>query len=121
MVQFPSLPPPALWIQAGVRAHYHALVSSFGDPRIKGWSAPPRGLSQPPTSFIGSWRQGIHRVPLFSWSERTRVCRYGVFKVRADCVRPTEKAAHWSTPAGRGLSKLNSVTRPEAGAPGATR
>ncbi len=24
------------------------------------------GLSQPPTSFIGSWRQGIHRVPLVS-------------------------------------------------------
>jgi hypothetical protein len=66
MFQFPGLLPPALWIQAGVRAHYHAWVSPFGNPRIKGWSAPPRGLSQPPTSFISSWRQGIHRVPLFS-------------------------------------------------------
>ena len=66
MFQFPGLPLPALWIQAGVRAHYHAWVSPFGNPRINGWSAPSRGLSQPPTSFIGSWRQGIHRVPLFS-------------------------------------------------------
>ena len=24
----------------------------------------PRGFSQPATSFIGSWRQGIHRAPL---------------------------------------------------------
>jgi hypothetical protein len=66
MFQFPGLPLSALWIQAGVRAHYHAWVSPFGNPRINGWSAPSRGLSQPPTSFIGSWRQGIHRVPLFS-------------------------------------------------------
>jgi hypothetical protein len=51
------------FVQAGVRAHYHAQVSPFGNPRINGWSAPSRGLSQPPTSFIGSWRQGIHRVP----------------------------------------------------------
>jgi hypothetical protein len=34
--------------------------------RINGWSAPSRGLSQPPTSFFGSWRQGIHRVPFVS-------------------------------------------------------
>ena len=66
MFQFTRLPPRALWIQARVRAHYHAQVSPFGDPGIKGWSAPPPGLSQPPTSFIGSWRQGIHRVLLFS-------------------------------------------------------
>ena len=66
MFQFARLPPRALCIQARVRAHYHAWVSPFGDRGIKGWSAPPPRLSQPPTSFIGSWRQGIHRVPLFS-------------------------------------------------------
>ena len=27
----------------------------------------PRGLSQAPTSFFGSWYQGIHRVPLLTW------------------------------------------------------
>src|SRR5207249_5493204 len=62
MFQFPGLPLPSLWIQLGARAHYHAQVSPFGDRGIKGWSAPPPRLSQPPTSFIGSWRQGIHRV-----------------------------------------------------------
>ena len=66
MFQFARLALPCLCIQQGVRAHYHAWVSPFGNPRVKGWSAPHRGLSQPPTSFIGSWRQGIHRVLLFS-------------------------------------------------------
>src|SRR5213075_650799 len=66
MFQFPGLPLPSLWIQLGTRAHYHAWVSPFGDRGIKGWSAPPPRLSQPPTSFIGSWRQGIHRTLLFS-------------------------------------------------------
>ena len=66
MFQFTGLPLPALCIQAGVRAHYHWRVSPFGNPGVKGWSAPNPGLSQPPTSFFGSWRQGIHRVPLFS-------------------------------------------------------
>src|SRR2546427_11667360 len=28
--------------------------------------AAPRGLSQPSTSFIGSWCQGIHRTPLLA-------------------------------------------------------
>ena len=66
MFQFTGLPPRALCIQARVRAHYHAQVSPFGHPGIKGWSAPTPGFSQPPTSFFGSWRQGIHRVPLVS-------------------------------------------------------
>ena len=47
------LTPLALWIQASVRAHYHAWVPPFGHPGIRGWSAPTPGLSQPPTSFIG--------------------------------------------------------------------
>ena len=66
MFQFPCLPPHALCVQARVRAHYHAWVSPFGNPRVKGCSAPHRGLSQPSTSFIGFWRQGIRRWPLLS-------------------------------------------------------
>ena len=53
MFHFTGLPSTALYIQAGIRAHYHAWVPPFGNPRIKGCSAPPRGLSQPSTSFIG--------------------------------------------------------------------
>src|SRR4051812_9234714 len=39
-------------------------VSLFGDPRIEARLPAPRGLSQVTTSFIGSWCQGIHRLPL---------------------------------------------------------
>src|SRR5439155_4247796 len=70
MFHFADLPPPTLCVQVGVPAHYHGWVSPFGNPRIKAWSAAPRGLSQPPTSFIGSRCQGIHRVPLFTWPQR---------------------------------------------------
>jgi hypothetical protein len=61
MFQFPRFPLTALYIQAGVTGHYPSRVSPFGYPRIKARSTAPRGFSQPPTSFIGIWRQGIHR------------------------------------------------------------
>jgi hypothetical protein len=66
MFHFTGLPSAALCVQAGIRAHYHTWVPPFGNPRINGCSAPPRGLSQPSTSFIGSCRQGIHHAPLLS-------------------------------------------------------
>ena len=34
--------------------------------------ATPRGLSQPPTSFIGSRCQGIHRVPLHTYKTHNK-------------------------------------------------
>jgi hypothetical protein len=67
MFHFPALPPPALCVQAGVTSNYARQVSPFGNPRIEVWLPTPRGLSQAPTSFIGSWCQGIHRVPLITW------------------------------------------------------
>ena len=67
MFQFPRFPPPALCVQAGVTGHDPSRVSPFGDPRIKAWLTAPRGLSQPPTSFIGIWRQGIHRWLFLAW------------------------------------------------------
>jgi hypothetical protein len=54
MFHFPTFPPPALYIQAGVTGHYPSRVSPFGHPRITARLAAPRGFSQPPTSFIGS-------------------------------------------------------------------
>ncbi len=39
-------------------------VPPFGHPRINAWLPTPRGLSQAPTSFFGSWCQGIHPVLL---------------------------------------------------------
>jgi hypothetical protein len=67
MFQFPGFPLPALCVQTGVTRHDPCRVSPFGHPRINARLAAPRGLSQPPTSFIGFWRQGIHRVPLVTW------------------------------------------------------
>jgi hypothetical protein len=67
MFQFPRFPPTALCVQAAVTGHDPCRVSPFGDPRIEAWSAAPRGLSQPPTSFIGIWRQGIHRWLFVAW------------------------------------------------------
>ena len=67
MFHFPAFPPPALCVQAGVMDNYVHQVSPFGNPRIKAWLPAPRGISQAPTSFFGSWCQGIHRVPLITW------------------------------------------------------
>ena len=66
MFHFPRLSPPCLCVQHGVTPHYRRWVSPFRNPRVKGYSAPHRGLSQPFTPFIDSWCQGIHRVPLIS-------------------------------------------------------
>ena len=70
MFHFPALPPAALCIQAGATAHNGRRVSPFGNPRITAWLPAPRGLSQAPASFIGSWYQGIHRVLLKTWHNK---------------------------------------------------
>ena len=66
MFQFPRLPSARLCIQRGITPYYQRWVSPFGNPRITGYSAPTRGLSQPFTPFIDSRCQGIHRVPFLS-------------------------------------------------------
>lgn len=69
MFHFPAFPPHALCVQAWVTAHDDCRVSPFGHPRITARLTAPRGLSRPPTSFIGSWYQGIHRAPLKTWPQ----------------------------------------------------
>ena len=66
MFHFGRFPPQALWIQTWVTGHDPGRVSPFGHLRIKAFSAAPRSFSQPDASFIGSWRQGIHRKPLLT-------------------------------------------------------
>jgi hypothetical protein len=70
MFHFPTFPPHALCVQAWVTGHDSCRVSPFGNPRITARSTAPRGLSQPPTSFFGSWCQGIHRAPFITWPQR---------------------------------------------------
>ena len=74
MFQFPRFPPPALCVQAGVTPHDGCRVSPFGHPRIEARSAAPRGFSQPPTSFIGIRRQGIHRWLFLAWNFSSKRC-----------------------------------------------
>src|SRR5699024_30215 len=68
MFHFPAFPPHTLYIQMRVTRHHACWVPPFGHPRITARLAAPRGLSQPPTSFIGSWCQGIHRVLLHTYN-----------------------------------------------------
>ena len=63
MFHFPAFPPHHLYIQWRVPQHDSRQVSPFGHPRITGRLSPSRGLSQTPTSFVGSLCQGIHRAP----------------------------------------------------------
>ena len=54
MFHFPAFPPTTLCVQVAVTGHDPSRVSPFGHPRITAWLPAPRGLSQAPTSFIGS-------------------------------------------------------------------
>ena len=64
--------------------HDPSRVSPFGYPRIKAWSTAPRGFSQPPTSFIGIWRQGIHRWLFVAWKNKDARARYAILKGREE-------------------------------------
>ena len=142
MFQFPRFPPPALCVQAGVTGHDPSRVSPFGYPRIKAWSTAPRGFSQPPTSFIGIWRQGIHRWLFIAWEfflhcffqdararsavlkGRARSCAAEPHPQRAarmlelDAGRPTDgPRPSWTTPHGPGMTRTPRLRagRPERG------
>ena len=73
MFHFPTFPPHTLYIQMRVTRHHSCWVSPFGNPRISARLTAPRGLSQPPTSFIGSWCQGIHRTLFITYNKDARV------------------------------------------------
>ena len=100
MFQFPRFPLPALCVQTGVTLHDECRVSPFRHPRIKAWSAAPRGFSQPPTSFIGSRRQGIHRWLFVAWKNKDARARYAILKeLRSTDWGRTDKDAGPKRPA----------------------
>ena len=66
MFHFPTFPPTPYFIQVQVTGHDSSQVSPFGHPRITARLPTPQGLSQAPTSFIGSRCQGIHHVPFIA-------------------------------------------------------
>ena len=88
MFHFPALPSAALCIQAGTTPHDECRVSPFGHPRITTRLPVPRGFSQAPTSFFGSWCQDIHRVLLETWLTTLQMLdarvHYAVLKIRTE-------------------------------------
>src|SRR3954454_9056835 len=92
MFQFPRFPPLVLCVQTGVTLHDECRVSPFGHPRINAWSAAPRGFSQPPTSFIGSRRQGIHRWLFVTWKNKDARARYAILKEPAASMSAPTRA-----------------------------
>src|SRR3954447_5844221 len=112
MFQFPTFPRPVLCVHTGVTPHHGRRVSPFGHPRIKAFSAAPRGLSQPDTSFIGSRRQGIHRWLFVAWKNKDARARYAVLKGRPSVRRPGRRSP-------RSVTKPSSVKhgRGRRGAP----
>jgi hypothetical protein len=64
----------------------------------------PRGLSQAPTSFIGSWCQDIHRLPLVAChttkNYKDARVHYAVLKIRAGT--PTQHTTYRSRPTTKG-------------------
>src|SRR3954454_16358933 len=52
--------------------HHSRRVSPFGHSRIHARLTAPRGITQPPTSFIGSQCQGIHHAPLNTYNTKNQ-------------------------------------------------
>ena len=80
MFHFPASPPTALYIQTAATCHHARQVSPFGHPRITARLTTPRGLSRPPTSFIGAWCQGIHRMPHSLGHHRNKMLAHTIHK-----------------------------------------
>ncbi len=88
MFHFPTFPPVALCVQAPVTGLSSSWVSPFGHPRITARLPTSRGLSQAPTSFIGSWCQGIHHALLVACRHKDARVHCAVLKIRAGLQEP---------------------------------
>ena len=109
-----------------VTRHHSCRVSPFGHPRIKARLTAPRGISQPPTSFIGSQCQGIHHAPLNTYKHKTNIrnCtsahkahhrpKPAVTPLRARCSQPlsTNQTPHPTTKRGDNNHTLAGATTP---------
>lgn len=106
--------------------HHSCRVSPFGHPRIHARLAAPRGISQPPTSFIGSQCQGIHHAPLNTYKHKTNIQKLHINTqkqppteadshiLRARCSQPlsTNQTPHPTTKRGDNNHTLTGATTP---------
>ena len=84
-------------------------VAPFGNPRVDVWLPTNRGLSQAPTSFFGSWCQGIHRVPLSTWQLQMMLASTVQFS-KYGRSRPRDARGDEGTGPGRRYGHLMSET-----------
>ena len=73
--------------------HHSCRVSPFGHPRIHARLTAPRGITQPPTSFIGSQCQGIHHAPLNTYNTKPKVIQNFENCTSTHTKTPTPKRA----------------------------
>ena len=111
MFHFPTFPPHALYIQARVTGHDSSWVSPFGHPRITARLPTPQGLSQAPTSFIGSRCQGIHHVPFIACLTNTNTTH----NLLQRCSRPLCRSQTTSPPHHQPHTHHESQARPQGG------
>jgi hypothetical protein len=80
-----------------VTRHHSCWVSPFGHPRIHARLTAPRGITQPPTSFIGSQCQGIHHAPLNTYNTKPKIknnLRKITYKQQAKSTHPHKEGEH---------------------------
>jgi hypothetical protein len=92
MFHFPAFPPHTLCVQVWVTPHDWGRVSPFGNSRISARLTAPLDFSQSPTSFIGSWCQDIHRMPLLTCYKDARI-HCAVLKEQSDLPAPLRTPA----------------------------
>ena len=91
MFHFPAFPPHTLCVQVWVTPHDWGRVSPFGNSRISARLTAPLDFSQSPTSFIGSWCQDIHRMPLLTCYKDARI-HCAVLKEQSETPAPLRDA-----------------------------
>src|SRR5690606_10037763 len=88
----------------------------FGHPRITARLTTPRGLSRPPTSFIGAWCQGIHRMPHSLGHHRNKMLAHTIHKsnnqphTRPPPDRPTRTQSNRTHPEFAGMAPAETPT-----------
>jgi hypothetical protein len=108
----PRSPLTPYFIQMQVTAHNCGWVPPFGHPRINARLPTPQGLSQAPTSFIGSRCQGIHHAPCPACPHKhptphnnTNRYRHGIRDAHASHTRHNTKPTSRQSTTGRTNNK----------------
>jgi hypothetical protein len=118
MFHFPAFPPRTLCVQMRVTGHNSSWVTPFGNPRINARLPTPQGISQAPTSFIGSRCQGIHHAPLPTCQTNTQQTQHTRTPTHRADIRAAKthttnaKDTHRPTPNTRSHLRASICSRP---------